>query len=412
MVTYARVSTGIVITGLGIVSPFGTSPDAFRDALIAGRHGLAPVTAFDTSSCRAHCAALVTDFDPTRWIPLLKLRRMDAAGQYAVALARQALDDAAVPYGETPDDGLGIVLGTYTAGGQPTEDFLRGLFALGPTGAPALIFNATVANIAASLAGLEMKLRGPNATISQKEVSGLAAIAHASDILRHGRARALVAGGVDAVYQVFYRVHDRFGVLSHANGGPEGSRPFDATRNGFVLGEGGFVLVLESEEDARARGARIYGSLLATAAGGASVGLNQWPDRPEPLIRIMAQALAQAGVRPDAVDVVYAAANSSALDGVEAKALESLFGNGRAIITTIKGALGESGAAGAASCVAALLCGRARSVPPIAGLEHLDPACAGLRLAYRAEPAPGPLVLVNSVASGGALVSAVLRVSG
>ena len=92
---------------------------------------------------------------------------MDAAGQYAVALARQALDDAGVPYGETPDDGLGIVLGTYTAGGQPTEDFLRGLFALGPTGAPALIFNATVANIAASLAGLEMKLRGPNATISQ-----------------------------------------------------------------------------------------------------------------------------------------------------------------------------------------------------------------------------------------------------
>ncbi len=412
MVTYAGVSTGIVITGLGIVSPFGTSPDSFRDALIAGRHGLAPVTAFDTSSCRAHCAALVTDFDPTRWIPLLKLRRMDAAGQYAVALARQALDDAAVPYGETPDDGLGIVLGTYTAGGQPTEDFLRGLFALGPTGAPALIFNATVANIAASLAGLEMKLRGPNATISQKEVSGLAAIAHASDILRHGRARALVAGGVDAVYQVFYRVHDRFGVLSHANGGPEGSRPFDATRNGFVLGEGGFVIVLENEEDARARGARIYGSLLASAAGGASVGLNQWPDRPEPLTRIMAQALAQAGVRPEAVDVVYAAANSSALDGIEAKALESLFGNGRAIITTTKGALGESGAAGAASCVAALLCGRAGAVPPIAGLEHPDPACAGLRLAYRAEPVPGPLVLVNSVASGGALVSAVLRVSG
>ena len=406
------MSTGIVVTGVGIVSPFGTSAESFREALIAGRHGITPVTSFDTSSCQAHCAALVQEFDPTRWIPLLKLRRMDAAGQYAVALARQALDDALIPYGEAPDDGLGIVLGTYTAGGQPTEEFLRGLFALGPTGAPALIFNATVANIAASLAGLEMKLRGPNATISQKEVSGLAAIAHASDILRRGRARALVAGGVDAVYQVFYRVHDRFGVLSHANGGPEGSRPFDATRNGFVLGEGGFVIVLESEEGARARGAPIYGSLLASAAGGASVGLNQWPDRPEPLTRIMAQALAQAGVRPEAIDVVYAAANSSALDGVEAKALESLFGNGRAIITTIKGALGESGAAGAASCVAALLCGRAGLVPPIAGLEQLDPACAGLRLAYRAEPAPGPLVLVNSVASGGALVSAVLRVSG
>lgn len=411
MVTYARVTTGIVVTGLGIVSPFGTSLDAFRDALIAGRHGITPVTAFDTTSCLAHCAALVTEFDPTRWIPLLKQRRMDAAGQYAVALARQALDDAGIPYGETPDDGLGIVLGTYTAGGQPTEEFLRGLFALGPTGAPALIFNATVANIAASLAGLEMKLRGPNATISQKEASGLAAIAHAADILRHERARALVTGGVDAVYQVFYRVHDRFRVLSHANGGREGSRPFDATRNGFVLGEGGFVLALEHQEAARARGARIYGQLLGTAAGGASVGLNQWPDRPEPLVRIMAQALEQAKVQPASVDVVYAAANSSGLDGVEAKALESLFGGGRAIVTTIKGALGESGAAGAAGCVAALLCGKIGIVPPIAGLEHVDPSCASLRLARRAEPAPGPVVLINSVASGGALVSAVLRVS-
>ena len=411
MVTYAHVATGIVVTGLGIVSPFGTSQDAFRDALLAGRDGLAPVTAFDTSECRAHRAALVADFDPTRWISPMKLRRMDAAGTFAVALARQALDDAAVPYGEAPDDGVGIVLGTYTAGGQPTEEFLRGLYALGPTGAPALIFNATVANIAASLAALEMKLRGPNVTISQKEVSGLAAIAHASDILRHGRARALVAGGVDAVYRVFYCVHDRFGALSHDNGGPEGSRPFDATRNGFVLGEGGFVLVLENEADASARDAKIYGSLLGIACGGASVGLNQWPDRPEPLARIMAQALAQAAVRPEQIDVVYAAANSSALDGVEARALESLFGGGRAVVTSIKGALGESGAAGAAASVAALLCGRHGSVPPIAGLERLDPACAGLRIARRAEPAPGPLVLVNSVASGGALVSAVLRVA-
>jgi 3-oxoacyl-[acyl-carrier-protein] synthase II len=405
------VSTGIVVTGIGIVSPFGTSQDGFRDALLTGRQGMAPVTAFDTSNCRAHCAALVADFDPSRWIHPMKQRRMDAAGQYAVALARQALDDAGVPYGEVPDDGIGIVLGTYTAGGQPTEEFLRGLFALGPTGAPALIFNATVANIAASLAGLEMKLRGPNVTISQKEVSGLAAIAHASDILRHGRARALVTGGVDAVYQVFYRVHDRFGALSHTNGGPEGSRPFDVTRNGLLLGEGGFVLLLENEAEACGRGARIYGHLLGVAGSGTSVGLYQWPDRPEPLTHIMTEALTQAGVRPDDVDVVYAAANSSRLDTVEAMALESLFGTGHAIVTSIKGALGESGAAGAAACVAALLCGRSGAVPPTTGLERVDPACAGLRIARRAEPAPGPIVLVNSVASGGALMSAVLRVA-
>jgi 3-oxoacyl-(acyl-carrier-protein) synthase len=217
---------------------------------------------------------------------------------------------------------------------------------------------------------------------------------------------------VDAVYNVFYHVHDRFGALSRANGGPEGSRPFDATRNGFVLGEGGFVLVLENGEDARARGAKIYGSLLAIAAGGTSVALNQWPTRPEPLVRVMTDALAQAGVPPESVDVVYAAANSSALDAVEAQALDSLFGTGRAIVTSIKGALGESGAAGAAACVAALLCGQIGFVPPIAGLKDPDPVCARLRLARRAEPAPGRVVLINSIASGGALMSAVLRVAG
>ncbi len=404
------MSSGIVVTGLGIVSPFGTSAEAFRDALLSGRHGIVPLTAFDTSTCRAHTAALVAGFDPSNWIAPMKQRRMDVAGQYAVALARQALDDGGVAYGATPDDGVGIVLGTYTAGGQPTEEFLRALFALGPIGAPALIFNATVANIAASLAALEMKLRGPNATISQKEASGLAAISHAADILRHGRARALVAGGVDAVYQVFYRVHDRFGALSHANGVPEGSRPFDSTRNGLVLGEGGFVLLLEKAADARARGAAIHGHLLGIAGGGASIGMYQWPDRPEPLARVMRQAIDEAGVTPEAIDVVYAAANSSALDGTEAKALGQLFGGGRTIVTSIKGALGESGAAGAAACVAALLCGARGLVPPTAGLADPDPACAGLRIARRAEPAPGPIVLVNSVASGGALVSAVLRV--
>ncbi|MEP6592043.1 MAG: beta-ketoacyl synthase N-terminal-like domain-containing protein [Acidobacteriota bacterium] len=404
------MSTGVVVTGVGIVSPFGSAQDTFRDALLEGRQGIVPLTAFDASTCRAHGAALVADFDPSRWISPMKQRRMDAAGQYAVALARQALDDAGIAYGETPTDDVGIVLGTYTAGGQPTEEFLRGLFALGPTGAPALIFNATVANIAASLAGLEMKLRGPNATVSQKEVSGLAAIAHAADILRHGRARALVAGGVDAVYEVFYRVHDRFGALAHANGLPEGSRPFDVGRNGLVLGEGGFVLTLERETEARARGARIYGELLGIAAAGTSVGLYQWPDRPAPLVRVMSQALAQAGVGAEAIDVVYAAANSSGLDGVEAAALGTLFGDGRAVVTSIKGALGESGAAGSAACVAALLCGRSGFVPPIAGLSHPDPACAGLRLARRKEAAPGPLVLINGVAGGGALMSAVLRV--
>jgi 3-oxoacyl-[acyl-carrier-protein] synthase II len=399
----------IAISGLGVVTPFGATVGEFVAKLRTGASAIAPVALFDVSACAARSAAAVSGFDPTQWIAPLKLRRLDTTSQYAVAIARQALEAARQPYAAEPDDGAGVVLGSYTAGGAPTEDYLRELFRQGPIGVPALIFNATVGNIAASVVGLELKMRGPNVTVSQKEASGLLAIGHAMDLLQTGQARTLVAGGVDALYPLFYRVHDRFGVLSHDNRQPEGSRPFDETRNGFVLGEGGFALVLEREAAARARGAAVLGELLAVARGGATTGLNQWPRSPQPVVRIMRQALDEAGVDAQAIDVVYAAANSSrGLDAIEAAALSDVFGGRRALVTSLRGAIGESSAAGAASVVAAVACGSAGFAPAIAGLAAPDPACAGLRLVRTAEPA-GPLALVNSVASGGALACAVVR---
>jgi 3-oxoacyl-(acyl-carrier-protein) synthase len=138
--------------------------------------------------------------------------------------------------------------------------------------------------------------------------------------------------------------------------------------------------------------------------------LNAWPDKPEALVRTMTLALDDAGVTAADVDVVYASANATlALDAAEAAALTILFGGSRTVITSIKGALGESGVGGATSCAAALLCGREGRVPPIAGLEHPDPTTAGLTLATTIVATPGPIVLVNSFASGGALFSVVLR---
>jgi 3-oxoacyl-[acyl-carrier-protein] synthase II len=185
--------------------------------------------------------------------------------------------------------------------------------------------------------------------------------------------------------------------------------PFDAVRDGFVLGEGAFGLWLEAADSAAHRGA--HGEILGVAASSAAVPLNAWPDRPETLARTMRLALEDAGLEPDAVDVVYASANATrVLDAAEAQALTTLFGGGRTVVTSVKGALGEFGAAGGAACAAALLCGRVGRVPPIAGLAQPDPATATLRLAREAVDAPGPIVLVNSVASGGALFSAVLKI--
>jgi 3-oxoacyl-[acyl-carrier-protein] synthase II len=398
------------VTGLGIVSVFGTTLDGFRDALLEGRSGIVPVKGFDTSGCRSTIAAEIAGFDPSPWVPPMKMRRMDRTAVYTVAATKLALDDAGVAIAKEGDDGSGVMLGTWTAGGGSTQQFLDALFKQGPTGAPALLFDSTVANSAASIAGLEHRLRGPNMTVSHKEASGLAAIVTATDVLREARADALIAGGADAIFETFFKAHERFAVMSPQPCASARTAPFDVCRDGFVLGEGGVGLWLEGAGTPASR--HTHGEILGVAASSANVPLNAWPDRAEPLVRTMRLALDDAGLAPDDVDVVYASANATKqADAVEAEALTTLFGDARTVITSVKGAIGESGTAGAAACAAALLCGRIGRVPPIAGLSRPDPSTARLRLADAASAAPGPVALVNSFSSGGALFSVVLRAS-
>jgi 3-oxoacyl-[acyl-carrier-protein] synthase II len=405
------VEQPVTVSGIGVISVFGTSHTAFRDALLEGRTGIAALGGFDTTGCRSALAAEIADFEPAAWIPPMKQRRMDRTGMYVIAAAKLALDDAGASIPIDGDDRMGVLLGTWTAGGGSTQQFLDALFRKGPTGAPALLFDSTVANAAASLVGLEHRLRGPNMTVSHKEASGLAAIVGAVDLIREGRAVALLTGGVDALFETFYKAHDRFEVMSPDRKFSARLAPFDSGRDGFVLGEGGFGLWVERPGDARVRPEGTHGEILGVAASSAAGAVNAWPDRAEPLARTMRLALEDAGLGPGDVDVVYASANATrVLDVTEAQALTRLFGGRRTVITSVKGALGEFGASGSAACAAAFLCGRVGRVPPIAGLTASDPATASLRLARTAVDAPGPVVLVNSFASGGALFSAVLRV--
>ena len=401
----------IVITGIGVVSTFGDSPDAFRDAILEGRTGISLDTGFEAQGCRSVLSARIAGFEPSKWIPPMKLRRMDDTGPLALVIAQQAAAQAKYAVGTAPNDRAGVVLGTYNAGGRSTAEYLTALFNGGPANAPALLFNSTVGNAAAGLVGLELKLRGPNATISQKEASGLAAIVTAVDLLREGRLDAAIAGGIDSIYDLFYRVHDRFRVMSDAREPDDSVAPFSARRRGFVMGEGGFGVWLERGDHWRARGASRLAEVLGVAASSAAVPLNAWPDRPDPLVRTMRLALDDARIVATDVDVVYASANSTQmLDRIETQALSEVFGGSRTMVTSIKGAIGECGASSAAVVVAAALCGSVGAVPPIAGLGSPDPASASLNLATSRVRAPARVALVNAFASGGALFSVVLRV--
>jgi 3-oxoacyl-[acyl-carrier-protein] synthase II len=337
---------------------------------------------------------------------------MDRVGQLSVACCRLALEDSSL-IGDPAFDGgtVGVALGTATAGLHTLVSYLDRLQTLGATGASALDFSNTVGNAAASLCALEFHLRGINVTVAQKEGAGLAAIAHAANALRMGRVRAMVTGAVDDFEEIFFKVHDRFHALATDEGAGEASRPFDRRRNGFVLGSGAFLLVIEPVAVAAARGAVPMAGLAGWAATSTPCRLHEWPADPSQLVRCMREALERASIPANGVGVVFASANSSRqLDRVEAEALTTVFGPYRVPVAAVKGALGECSATSAAGVVAAVLSLKRRMVPPTVGFEQPDPTC---RVDVSGKPRPmregAPLVaLVNSFASGGANFSVVV----
>lgn len=397
----------VVVTGVGCVSSLGTGAGPFAAALLAGRSAIAPVTTFSTAGCRSHSAALLRDFDPSRYIEPLKLRRIDEIGRLALAAARLALEDANLP---ARSERVGVVLGSATAGLHSTILHMHALATAGPATVPALSFSNTVGNSAASLVAIEFGLRGPNVTFAQKQASSLAAMAYAVTALLDGRADAFVTGGVDDFEERFFRVHDRFRVLSPADAGDEASRPFDRRRNGFVLGTGGHLVVLEAARTALERGAPIVGELLGIATAGAPCEVNGWPTSPEGLVRAMRLALEQARLPPRAVDAVFASANSTrALDRIEAQALADIFGPRGVPVVALKGALGESGAAACASLTAALHCLRGGLLPPTVGCDEPDDECP-VDVSASGRPARGGVALINASAAGGSHYSLLVRV--
>jgi 3-oxoacyl-[acyl-carrier-protein] synthase II len=401
----------VAITGIGCVSCFGLGRNTFIEAILSGESGVVPITRFSNAECRSHLAATLRDFDPAAYISPLKLRRVDAVGRMALACTRLLFDDGGcIPDAGGRDD-MGIALGTATAGLDSLVEYLGGLVDHGPTGVPAILFSNTVSNAPASLCAIEYGLRGPNVTFNQREASSLSALAYSVGAIREGRTSAMVTGGADCVEETFFKVYDRFGGLSpgrRRSDGIEAARPFDRDRNGFVLGEGAFLLLLESASAADARGAHGYGEVLGVGASASATRLNDWPSSPDGLVRAMQGALADAKLRPDEIAAVIGTANGSpVLDRMESNAIATIFGN-QMPVASIKGAIGESGASGAAGIIAGLLSHARCTVVPTSGLSNLDPALMILASRHL-QSASGTTFLVNSVASGGTNYSVIVR---
>jgi 3-oxoacyl-[acyl-carrier-protein] synthase II len=401
----------VFITGIGCISSFGLGVQPFMDALFAGRTGIVPVQTFDTSRCRAHRAALVQDFDPAASIPPLKLRRMDDVSRLALVSAKATFEDAGWPVGEGQShDRVGIAFGTYTAGLDSMVEYLRGLIKNGPAGVPALLFSNTVSNAPASLCAIELGLRGPNVTFNQREASGLSALAYAAAAVADARADAMLTGAGDKIVETFFKAHDLFHALSpRRSSEPEIARPFDRRRNGYVLGEGCFTLLLESERSAAARNVRVYGEVVGIGATGSRAGINEWPADPAGLCRAMTDACSQARVAAhDAVAVFGAADGSPDLDRMESTAINTAWGGRRIPVVSLKGAIGESSSGGIASIVAGLVGIAAGRLPPTVGWAEHDALC-DVEVSAAARDCPAGVFLVNSVASGGANYSVAIR---
>jgi 3-oxoacyl-[acyl-carrier-protein] synthase II len=381
----------VVVTGMGLVSPLGKSVDEYRDSLKAGKSGVGKITAFDTTGFDVTIAAEVKDFDPTLWIDKKDARKMCRFTQFAAAAAVQALDNAGL-IGAAGENGrrkiksdpekTGIVIGNGIGGFEVVGESFKKLFDSGPRRMLPLTIPLMIPNEAAGNISILFGIQGPAYTQVTACASGTDALGQALDLIRSGRCDTVVAGGTEACIVPF--AIGGFQMLKALSGKrvnePEkASRPFDADRDGFVLGEGAGILILESEEHAKKRGAGI----LAEFAG-YGVTCDAWHiTSPEPSGesggRAIKNALADAGLKPEGVQYYNAHGTSTEInDPTETKMIKYAFGDHayRLKVSSTKSMTGHCIAgSGGLEAIACILAIREGFYPPTINLDNPDPAC-------------------------------------
>ena len=369
------MSHRVVITGFGIVSSIGIGKEAFWENCLQGISGIKPIQGFDVNSYRSRSGAQLPEIDFKAFIKPANLRRMDRIGKIVVSAVRLAIDDSGLNLKGEDSSRMGISIGTGLGSSDTVDQFFRSLLKEGPIGAAPLLFQTAVPNAITSHCAIEYGIKGVNITFSHKESSTEMAMTFAYHLLKEGRADVIFAGGGDELSEPLYHVYSMLGVLSPGRGkGAEGMRPFDQDRNGIVLGEGSGILVLETLEHAKKRGAKIYAEMAGAGLSGSTDGLLRYDLKGDSIAKTMSLAADEL----QTVDYISAAANSTPdLDRAEALAIKKVFKE-RAkeiSVSSLKSMFGEfDGSGGIRACGAALSLYHG-IIPPTIGTKHLDPQC-------------------------------------
>ncbi|MDQ7829146.1 MAG: beta-ketoacyl-ACP synthase II [Armatimonadota bacterium] len=397
----------VVVTGLGVVSPVGTGLERFWGALVEGRPGVRRISRFDPTGLPTQIAAEVVDFDPTDFMDRKEARRNDRFVQFGYAAARMALEDAGLVITPQNATRVGVMIGSGIGGAITWEEQHHILQTRGPDRISPFFIPMIIMNMASGITSILTGAKGPNSCVVTACATGGNAIGDAMRVIQRGEADAMIAGGTEAaITPLSVAGFCAMRAMSTRNDDPARAvRPFDATRDGFVMGEGAGVVVLEALEVAERRGARIYAELVGYGMSADAYHITQPDPEADGAARSMWNALQDAGLAPEQVDYINAHGTSTPYnDKTETLAIRRVFGDHayRLAVSSTKSMTGHLlGAAGGVEFIACVLAIDRGVIPPTINYEHPDPECDLDYVPNRARPARVEVAMSNAFGFGG-----------
>ncbi|PQA50897.1 beta-ketoacyl-ACP synthase II [Amnimonas aquatica] len=405
----------VVVTGMGMLTGLGASVDKTWSGIVAGRSGIAPITHFDCSAFSTRFAGLVPDFVVDDYMPAKEARRFDEFIQYGLAAGTQALADSGITVSEANAARIGVAVGSGIGGLTTIEGGHAGMLDGGPRKISPFFVPGSIINMAAGMLAIRHGLKGPNLAIATACTTASHCIGLAARLIAYGDADVMLAGGAEkASCPLGLGGFAAARALSTRNDAPQqASRPFDRDRDGFVMGDGAGVVVLEEYEHAKARGANILAELIGFGMSDDAYHITSPSEGGEGAAAAMRNALRDAGLNPEQVDYINAHGTSTpAGDVAETRAIESVFGDHarRLAVSSTKSMTGHLlGAAGGVEAIFSVLALRDQVLPPTINLDNPDPACTLDYVPHTARDAKLDVVLSNSFGFGGTNGSLIFR---